>query len=235
MRNVWTFNQLGGIVRLMDAKFAWIATLVLLAGAIVFTPSQARELYRWVDEEGSVHYSETLPPESSTRPHDKLSDRGIVVESVEDPVAAAKLPVVEPEAKKKKKKELVPLYTDAQIQTMSDRLLVLKYHSEKDILDAMHVEIDNLGYDARMIEQGRTSILRSLRGQVSKAADLERAGKPVEKDTINTISHLRARLEKGDEGMAHLQEREESIRAMFNSDLERYRSLLEIEADSQSG
>ena len=215
----------------MEARFAWIATVAVLACAIVFTPLQARDLYRWVDEDGNVHYSETLPPESSTRPHDKLSNEGIVVESIEDPVAAARQPVEE----KKEKKELVPLFTEAEVQAGNDRLLVLKYHSEQDILDAMQVEIDNLGYDARLIEQGRSSILRSLRGQVSKAATYQRAGMPVEQETIDTVNQLRRRLQNGDREMAQLQQREESIRAMFNGELERYRYLRERESEAQSG
>jgi hypothetical protein len=214
----------------MDARFAWIATVGLLTGLIAFTPVQAGDLYRWVDEDGNVHYSESLPANSSTRPHDKLSSTGIVVESVEDPVAAAKQPI-----KEKKKKELVPLYTEEEVRIQSDRLLVLKYHSVQDILDAMQIEVDNLGYDARMIDQGRNSIIRSLRGQVGKAANRQRAGMPVAPETAQVISKLRARLEKGNRDMAQLQVREESIRAMFNDEIERYRSLQELTAKTQSG
>ncbi len=41
------------------------------------------QLYRWVDQNGKVHYSDTLPPEAVDRPRAKLRQDGIVVERIE--------------------------------------------------------------------------------------------------------------------------------------------------------
>lgn len=43
-------------------------------------------LYRWVDENGKVHYSDSVPPEKSQRGHAELNEHGLQV----DQVSAAK-------------------------------------------------------------------------------------------------------------------------------------------------
>ena len=48
---------------------------------IGITPAAAK-LYKWVDEDGNVFYSDQIPPEQSTKRHQILDERGVVRESV---------------------------------------------------------------------------------------------------------------------------------------------------------
>ena len=57
--------------------------MVLVLGAGPFAAGNALaegEVYRWVDENCEVHYSETLPPDFQDQGHDVLNERGIVVD-----------------------------------------------------------------------------------------------------------------------------------------------------------
>ena len=54
-----------------------LVVLTLLA-----TTSEAR-LYRWVDEAGAVHYTDTLPPAQAERGHAEMSEKGLVVDTTE--------------------------------------------------------------------------------------------------------------------------------------------------------
>ena len=38
------------------------------------------QAYRWVDEDGNVHYTESLPPGYKDTGHDVLNERGIVID-----------------------------------------------------------------------------------------------------------------------------------------------------------
>ncbi|MCX8099354.1 MAG: DUF4124 domain-containing protein, partial [Casimicrobiaceae bacterium] len=55
--------------------------IVLIASALAVA-AQA-QLYRWVDEQGRVQYSDTLPPQATDRARAKLRPDGIVLEKVE--------------------------------------------------------------------------------------------------------------------------------------------------------
>lgn len=199
----------------------------------------AQEVYRWVDEDGQVHYNTTLPPEYANRPHQVLRN-GIVIKTIDDPTAPE---LTEEQAKAEENKQN-PEEAAHQKQMRADRLLVLKYRSEEEILDAMRVEIDNLAYDARLIEQGRLSVMTSLHGQIREAADRQRSGLPEDPETSKKISQLRARIAQGRQSRKNLDLREKQIRDLFNSELERYRflinggvpgELLPAKSDDESG
>jgi glutaredoxin len=66
--------------RTVSAAFA-----VLLAA--LFATSAAAQAYRWVDQDGKVHYSQTPPPPSQAARVEKRSAGGSVVESTQLPFA----------------------------------------------------------------------------------------------------------------------------------------------------
>ncbi|NNL96151.1 MAG: DUF4124 domain-containing protein, partial [Xanthomonadales bacterium] len=198
--------------------------ILLLLAAIMMTSAALAEgeVYRWTDENGKVHYGLTLPPEAANRPYEILSKNGVVIERIEDPVAH-RLEQEKAPAQKEKKPE--PLFSEHEVRLRSDRLLMLRYQSEDDIRDAMEVEVAQLGYDARLINQSMTSVLTALTAQVNKAANQQRAGMPPEEALTGEISQLRQRLQRNENSLAELREREEEIRATFLDDIERYRFL----------
>ncbi|NND44312.1 MAG: DUF4124 domain-containing protein [Xanthomonadales bacterium] len=197
--------------------------LILLCAGLATAPiAFAENVYRWTDENGKVHYGRTLPPEYANKPYEILNDQGVVIERVTDPLARQKEPPKEPNPKNKKPP---PLFTEDEVRLRSDRLLVLRYHSIADIEDAMQVEIDQLGYDRRLINQTMLSAMQSLEGQVRNAADRQRAGMEVEADIEGGINKLRQRIRRNERSLAELDTREQKIRADFSREIERYRYL----------
>ena len=212
----------GGIVMSMVAPRQRLLTLLLIFLALPVGSALAQVVYRWVDDEGKVHYNTTLPAEYANRPHQIMKD-GIVIKSIDDPSKPA---LTEEEVEKEKIREN-PEEAARQKQVRADRLLVLKYRSEEELLDAMKVEIDNLSYDARLIEQSRHSAMSSIMGQIREAADRQRSGLEPDPGTAEKIARLRARLAEGARSKQSLEQREKQIRNLFNSELERYRFLLD--------
>jgi hypothetical protein len=51
----------------IDVFFRRTLLLVALLGLAVVSPAQAVSLYKWVDENGHVHYSQTPPDKSATQ------------------------------------------------------------------------------------------------------------------------------------------------------------------------
>ena len=203
----------------------------------------APKVYRWVDENGEVHYSETLPPDWKQETHDELDSRGIVREegvSRLPPPPKPKAEVDETTAKtelprdKSGMKRPDPLYTDAEKQQQLDRMLLLRYHSEDEILEAMDVEIEQLQYDAQLLNTTRASLEASLKRNITVAGDRQRAGLDVSEEMLASITNIRARLESNDRSLNNLRVREQQIRDEFGRSVERYRELSEKYAEEQS-
>jgi hypothetical protein len=222
-----------------DSFLIFAATFCCLA---IATPVGA-EVYRWVDEEGKVHYSESLPPNYKDQGHDVLNERGIVLD--EDQKLTPPPPPPPPTeeeitkaAAEKAEDELPPdssgmprpkpLYSKEETQRRMDAFMLLRYDSEQEIVDAMNVEIKQLDYDRRLMETTRASVQEAYRGQVKRAAQRQRAGMAVEDSFNAEIKKLKAQLESNNRTLSSLQKREENIREDFQKQRDRYRYLLEM-------
>jgi hypothetical protein len=213
----------------------------LLLGGLLASGDAAAKVYRWVDENGEVHYSESLPPDYQDKGFDVLNQEGIVTDENQKLT-----PEPRPELPSDKQKKELPrdasglprpkaLYSEAEMQQRMDNFLMLRYESEQEILDAMEVEIKQLNYDRRLLEGSRASLNNAYRGQIRVAGERQRAGLEVEPATIKEISSLSRALAKNTHSLDGLQEREDTIRAEFDKQLERYRYLVETWSDETSG
>lgn len=203
----------------MAPTLRWISVALLAAGGVLsWSDLPAENVYRYVDENGDVHFSATLPPEYADKPYEIISSSGLVIQR-HDPMDMT-VPV-----EQSAPEESASRLTDDEVLLRSDNLLVLKYHSEADIIDAMEVEVANLGYDALLLTKERDSLIRSLAAQVKEAADRQRAGMPPDEDTTRKLRELQHRLLQGAQAKDTLRIREEQIRGVFMAELERYRYL----------
>mgnify|MGYP001556329437 CR=1 FL=1 len=223
-----------------------LAAAIFMAALLASAAAQAQKVYRWVDEDGNVHYTESLPPDHKDTGHDVLNERGMVVDE------GLKLT---PEAKEEEKSEEQvkaeeagelprdksglprpkPLYTEAEKQQRMDNFLMLRYESEQEIVDAMNVEIKQLNYDRRLVEGSHNSMLDTYRGQIRVAANKQRAGKPISDEDTQGISELRVKISQNKNSLAKLDNRETEIRKEFQTQLDRYRFLVEKYAEDPSG
>ena len=230
----------------MEARHKVSPTLLcsigaLLLGGLLASGDAAAKVYRWVDENGEVHYSESLPPDYQDKGFDVLNQEGIVTDENQKLT-----PQPPPEPPPEEQKKELPrdasglprpkqLYSEAEMQQRMDNFLMLRYESEQEILDAMEVEINQLNYDRRLLEGSQASLNDAYRGHIRVAADRQRAGLEVEPATIQEISTLRKSLAKNAEALNGLQARENGIRADFDKQLGRYRYLEETWSDDASG
>jgi hypothetical protein len=193
--------------------------MLLVTGMLAATPLSA-ETYRWKDKEGKVHYGSAVPAEYADQPYDILNSAGIVIERVED--TSVPMEVIQEQKEKKKRQPLIP---EEVRREQSDKLLVIQYESEDDILKALELEVAQLGYDSRLIEQSAAGTDQAIRDQIRLAADQQRANVPLSEAQKKEIAKLYARRKEDEKRRHDLQKREEQIRARFQSDLERYRVL----------
>jgi hypothetical protein len=220
-----------------------LAIAAMLAAWLQAGPLHAAEVYRWVDEKGEVHYSESLPPDYKDKDtgYDVLNREGIVLDENQTltPKQVVEVPKEDEPQELPRDASGMPrpkaLYSETELQQRMDNFLMLRYESEQEILDAMNVEIKQLDYDRRLLRGSRSSMDVAYRGHLRLAADQQRAGKPVDPKTVSEISHLRADLAKNGKLLDGLQQREDSIRSDFDKQLERYRYLIENSPEDPSG
>ena len=112
-----------GSTRLPDLLLA-----VLLCA--ISSTSMAGALYKWVDENGNVRYSDRLPPDQNKKKHQQLSSQGMVL-STRDAAKSPEEAAIEAESKRKieeQQREEVRIKSEQQKQ---DRLLLHTFRSEE--------------------------------------------------------------------------------------------------------
>ena len=203
--------------------------VMLIAGIFSLSVATlAADTYRWKDKDGKVHYGAAVPAEYADQPYDVLNKAGMVIDHVEDTSVPLEVRA------EQKIQERAPLISEEERARQSDRLLVIQYRSEEEIQEALELELAQLGYDKKIINQSYESTNAALREQIRQAADQQRANQQISPDQQEGIDKLYARRALDEKKRATMARREERIRSRYHADLERYRFLTsDVETDSE--
>lgn len=195
--------------------------LVSLLIAAMLAPSTAQaELYRWVDEDGEVHYSDRLPPDRAPEERRIFSRGGDTLRDVERMPTAAELGELEA-ARQAAEEETRRSQEQRQLQAEYDRMLMLSYGSVNDLqrnrerrLQPLQIQLDNaLRRQARL--DARIEQLRA------EAADAERR----QQDTGALERRLEQTRDLRQRETARIRQREQDIRTI-KEEFDRHRERL---------
>lgn len=194
---------------------------VLLCGLLAAGAADAKKLYKWTDKDGKVHYSDQLPPEAVEQARQEFNKDGQQVKAVEraltpEEKAAADAAKAEAEAARKAAEEAEKF----------DRMLLMSYPTEADI-ERSYTE--RLEVNSRNIDTARSSLAsqeKSLNALLAHAADLERAGKPVDDKLKASIAKAREQTTAQEAFLARREAERGEIQTEYDATLGRYRELI---------
>jgi hypothetical protein len=180
------------------------------------TGSKGGIAYRWVDEQGVVHYGDNIPPQYAQQDRAVLNRDGLEVGHLE----AAKSP--EQAAAEAQTK------ADALKQRQHDSFLVSTYTSVKDIEALRDVRLDQLQGQRAAAEQYVES-LRSRLGTLQVRAvsfqpyspNARRMPDDLAENLVRTVNEMHVQSNQ----LAVKNHEESELRAQFQTDIERYREL----------
>ena len=191
--------------------------------------AHAATLYKWVDSNGVVHYSDHLPPEESKRAHKTLTDQGITIETT---------------AAQKTKEELA---REAQLRELErqqekqheearrhDQMLLDSYRDEQELIATGDEKIAAIESTINIIK-GRIQRLRlQLQHFFRKAADRERSGRSVPDAILQKIAATKKKIDSNMDFIASKRQEQDELRKQFATDLQRYRELTAADHDSHT-
>jgi hypothetical protein len=213
---------------------SWLRSLTLLAAAATFgTPafaapgsthptqqhhSQKGIAYRWVDEQGVVHYGDNIPPQYASQDRAVLNSQGVEVGHLD--------------AQKTPEEEVLAAHAREVLmkQKQHDAFLVSTYTSVKDIEALRDVRLDQLKGQRAAAEQYVESLRVRLATLQSRALtyrpytsgnDARRMPDDLAENLVRTLDELRTQSN----ALAAQGAAEAALRAQFQSDIERYREL----------
>jgi Domain of unknown function (DUF4124) len=172
--------------------------------------------YRWVDEQGVVHYGDHIPPQYAAQDRSVLNADGIEVSHLD----AQKSPEQAAAAEKAR--------ADVLKQRQHDSFLVSTYTSTKDIEALRDQRLEQLqgqrAASAQYVESLRARLgtlqVRSL-SYLPYTDKARRMPDDVAENLVRTLNEVRQQTA----ALAATSEQEKELRQQFDSDIARYREL----------
>jgi len=196
--------------------------LILLGMA---SSADAGNLYKWVDENGEVRYTDRMPQSASKKKHQTLNDQGVIINTKE----AAKSPEELAAIKKAEKEDKERLEADKkanEAQRKKDHALLLTFSSEAELEMAKEERIEVLDSIIQLIYKSMAGTKKKLE-QLEDLANQNYLSKGLEvpgglAQNIEVLSNRN--LMRDDQLRQKLIEKNR-IESQFEKDLARYRAL----------
>jgi Domain of unknown function (DUF4124) len=180
--------------------------------------------YKWVDEQGIVHYGDSIPPQYAEKEHQLLNKQGIEVGHTEAQKTPEQLAI---EARAH----------DAVVkQQQHDSFLLATYTSVKDIEALRDVRLDQLQGQRTAAEQyveNLHSRLVALQGRVkhfrpyNARPDARRMPDDLAEDLVHTLNEMRTQSN----ALTAKNQEVATLKEQFDMDINRYRELHEARAN----
>ncbi len=186
------------------------------------------DAYRWVDDQGNVHYADQVPPEEAKHPRAKLNREGKSVELIE---GAKTREQVERDKRLKQLREEELRILAAQKDR--DQSLLRTYHSEEEMQEVLQSKLDTIEATRKVTESNRQHQEELLQSQVQRAAEIELTGQEVPKTLAESIEATRRQIANLLEQNRSLENSKAEIVASFAKDRERFQSVEALRSNQQ--
>ena len=199
-----------------------LLALMLFAAAKQAT---AGALYKWIDENGQIRYSDRLPPNQVKKKHQQLNSQGVVLTTKEAAKTDEEL-AAEAEAARKLEEENARLAKIKEAQDKKDRVLLLTFSSEEELGIARDNRLDVLDSVIQLIKKSINTTqqqLDELRGNAD--ASYLSKGKEVPGGLAQKIEHFTRKLENRNAQLASKLAEQDKINQQYEKDVARFREL----------
>jgi hypothetical protein len=198
-----------------------ITTAALLALLPLIAVGEVERVYKWVDEDGQVHYGDSIPPEYSDLPKQVLNDFGVTVDHLDGRKTEEQIEAERKAANLKLQKEL---------QLQADRALLATYLNVDEIVMHRDRRIELFQAQSRVTEL----YLRNLERRLTKLKRDASRYRPyntdpdaplIDPDLVADITETQDTIARHQRNLLKFQEDERLMVTRFEGDINRFKSL----------
>ena len=192
---------------------------VALVIGMTFSLPAAAKMYKWVDDKGTTHYGETIPPEYANKDRTELNKAGRVVDKKE---------VLTPEERRAKELEDARKREDEEAaveQKRRDKALLNTYSSVKEIdlartrnLQQVEARLNSINSQIKMAGDNLAGLQKEADGYTS-------ASKQIPASLQEDLQESQARLNKLKQDMEKSRAEKATVEARYDAEKTRYKEL----------
>lgn len=182
------------------------------------------EFYRWVDDSGTIHYSDSLPPTESQKKQDLLNETGRVVKTIPAPKTVGELEEAERLAKLEEIKQQKIIKSKHR-----DRVLMAMYLTVEDIELVRDERIETVESAIKITKLRKNKFTKKLEELDTSEQKFKANGNNAPPWLVKSRAHYQEQLANVKDILA-IKEREKLvIKKRFAGDINRYLELKDPE------
>ena len=197
------------------------ALLITISAAILFNPLVAQaKMYKWVDDEGNMHFGDRIPPKYQVKKHEELNERGMTMKHKE----AAKT-AEEKEEEKRLEKEQKQAELVAKKKRQRDRVLLDTYTTERDLIVARDSRLEAVDSQIQLAESIIKDSNAKIESMETQVTQIKASNRDVPPRLFQRIENEKQQVEVQSNVMGKHKERRDIIATQFNGYIERFNTL----------
>ena len=208
----------------MRAMIVRPVSLMLLMVLLSPPVMAGKRLYKWVDDKGNVYYSDKVPPSAAPRRKVIINEQGLPVKTIE----RAKTPA-EIEAERRRQAELAKQRAIEARKKARDRMLLDTFATVGDIIKARDEKLVSIRNQIRITDSSIVKLENQLARLRSRAADAERAGRPISQQLKANIRSIESQIANNRRYIRKRRIEEQAIRKRFEEYIARFKELKGID------
>lgn len=201
---------------------------ITLLALTLFAPIKqtgAGALYKWIDENGQIRYSDRLPASQVRKKHQQLNSQGVVLSTKEAAKTEEEL-AAEAEARRKLEEQEAKEAKIKEEQDKKDTVLLMTFSSEEELGLARDNRLDVLESVIQLINKSIATTQKQLEQLQNKADEIYLSkGKEVPGGLAQKIEHFMRKIESRYAQLELKLADKDKINEQYALDLARYREL----------
>jgi hypothetical protein len=176
--------------------------------------------FRWVDENGHVHYSDQIPPQEVDRAYSVINKEGVTINSVDK--AKTKEQLAEEKRLQEQQAEQERLARERQNY---DHILLDTYGKVSDLEDTRDRYVATLEGLIKVAQHKLANLNSELEKLNKAAANLERDGKVMSEDMRQDIANIQTQIDRENSFIIAQRTQQQVVRDKFAADIKRFQEL----------
>ena len=203
-----------------DALRNVVALLVFALCALLVTPSDAAQFYRFKDKNGITVVRDYLPPEVAQKGYEIVDERGTVVETV-----APRLTMQQLQEERERERQLELEQRKRIDEKKRDALLLRQFSTVDQIIRNQNSQL--AGIDINIgIQRGRNNLLKvQLKELQRRAADYERRSQPIPETLATNMARTDDQIQGNLGTIAQYESEKQTVRDQYQKDIVRFKEL----------
>lgn len=193
--------------------------LITLLAGLVFSMPVAAKMYKWVDDKGTTHYGETIPPEYANKDRQLLNKAGVVVK---------KQDILTPEERRAQEAESLKIRAGeaaTRDQRLHDKSLTDTYSSVDEIELSRSRNLQQVDARINSINAQIKTAGDNLLGLQKDADNRRKSGGKVPAFLHEEIKVAQDKLSQLKQDLEKYKAEKQAVDARYNVDKARYREL----------